>query len=90
MVPVLGDHREGPGRRLCPCPELQGCYTQGTSYEESLEKVRDAIPLHVEDRIEAGEGDPPLKSRCDRSASSHGCTTIQFRTAKTRKSPVSS
>jgi len=37
------------------CPELQGCYTQGSSYEEVMENIRDAIKLHVEDRIENGE-----------------------------------
>jgi len=37
------------------CPELQGCYTQGDSYEEVMENIRDAIKLHVEDRIENGE-----------------------------------
>ena len=37
------------------CPELQGCYTQGSSYEETMENVKDAISLHVADRIEAGE-----------------------------------
>jgi len=37
------------------CPELQGCYTQGNTYEEVLENAKDAIRLHVEDRLEAGE-----------------------------------
>jgi predicted RNase H-like HicB family nuclease len=37
------------------CPELQGCYTQGDTYEEALENIKDVIRLHVEDRIEAGE-----------------------------------
>jgi predicted RNase H-like HicB family nuclease len=37
------------------CPELQGCYTQGDSYEEVLENIKDAINLHVKDRIENGE-----------------------------------
>lgn len=37
------------------CPELQGCYTQGQTYEEVLENIKDAICLHVEDRLEAGE-----------------------------------
>ena len=37
------------------CPELQGCYTQGDSYEEVMENIKDAIKLHVEDRIESGE-----------------------------------
>ena len=36
------------------CPELQGCYTQGDTYEEALENIRDAIRLHVEDRLEGG------------------------------------
>jgi predicted RNase H-like HicB family nuclease len=29
------------------CPELQGCYTQGDSYEEVLENIRDAIRIHI-------------------------------------------
>ncbi|MFQ5685400.1 MAG: type II toxin-antitoxin system HicB family antitoxin [Candidatus Scalindua sp.] len=37
------------------CPELQGCYTQGGSYEEVMENIKDTIKLHVEDRIENGE-----------------------------------
>lgn len=44
-----------PDGYFVSCPELQGCYTQGTSYEEALDNIRDAIRLHVEDRIEAGE-----------------------------------
>ncbi|HXX82172.1 MAG TPA: type II toxin-antitoxin system HicB family antitoxin [Thermodesulfovibrionales bacterium] len=40
------------------CPELQGCYTQGDSYEEVLENIKDAIRLHIEDRIESGEEIP--------------------------------
>lgn len=33
------------------CPELQGCYSQGDTYEEALENIKDAIKLHLEDRI---------------------------------------
>jgi predicted RNase H-like HicB family nuclease len=33
------------------CPALQGCYTQGDSYEEALENIQDAIRLHIEDRL---------------------------------------
>ena len=43
------------------CPELQ-CYTQGTTYEEVLENARDAIRLHVEDRLESGEEIPQAES----------------------------
>jgi predicted RNase H-like HicB family nuclease len=32
------------------CPELQGCYAQGNSYDEALDNLREAIALHVEDR----------------------------------------
>jgi len=37
------------------CPELQGCYAQGNTREEVLENIKDAIRLHVEDRIVSGE-----------------------------------
>ena len=37
------------------CNELQGCYTQGETYEEAIENIKDAISLHVADRIESGE-----------------------------------
>jgi predicted RNase H-like HicB family nuclease len=44
------------------CPELQGCYSQGASYEEALENIKDAIKLHVEDRIESQEEMPQISS----------------------------
>ncbi|MGH7376214.1 MAG: type II toxin-antitoxin system HicB family antitoxin [Candidatus Methylomirabilales bacterium] len=44
------------------CPELQGCYTQGATYEEVLESIKDAIRLHVEDRLEAKEEIPQPES----------------------------
>jgi len=44
------------------CPELQGCYTQGDTYEEVLGNMKDAIRLHIEDRIEAGEEIPQAES----------------------------
>ncbi len=40
------------------CPELQGCYTQGETYEEALQNVRDAVRLHLEDRLSNGESIP--------------------------------
>ncbi|MGD8975090.1 MAG: type II toxin-antitoxin system HicB family antitoxin [Desulfobacterales bacterium] len=36
-------------------PDLKGCYTQGESYEEVIENIRDAIRLHIEDRLADGE-----------------------------------
>ena len=44
------------------CPDLQGCYTQGESYEEVLENIKDAIRLHVEDRLKSGEEVPLVDS----------------------------
>ncbi len=40
------------------CPELQGCYSQGDTYDEALASIRDAIKLHVEDRLTGGESIP--------------------------------
>ncbi|HET9402646.1 MAG TPA: type II toxin-antitoxin system HicB family antitoxin [Candidatus Acidoferrales bacterium] len=40
------------------CPSLQGCYSQGDSYEEALENIKDAIRLHIEDRLATGEPVP--------------------------------
>ncbi len=37
------------------CPELQGCYTQGKTFEEVIENIKDAIKLHVEDRLANNE-----------------------------------
>ncbi|HNS32290.1 MAG TPA: type II toxin-antitoxin system HicB family antitoxin [bacterium] len=37
------------------CPELQGCYTQGVTYEEILENIKDVMRLHIEDRRENKE-----------------------------------
>ena len=44
------------------CHELQGCYTQGETNEEVIENIEDAISLHVEDRIEAGEEIPQARA----------------------------
>ncbi|MBI2906312.1 MAG: type II toxin-antitoxin system HicB family antitoxin [Chloroflexi bacterium] len=37
------------------CPELQGCYTQGDTFEEVMANIKDAIRLHVEDRLASNE-----------------------------------
>lgn len=37
------------------CAELDGCYTQGVTYEDVVKNIEDAIRLHVDDRLEAGE-----------------------------------
>lgn len=34
------------------CPQLQGCYVQGETYEEALSNIEDAVKLHLEGRVE--------------------------------------
>jgi predicted RNase H-like HicB family nuclease len=36
-------------------PELEGCYTQGNTYEDVYGRIQDAIRLCVEDKIACGE-----------------------------------
>ncbi|MDQ3375095.1 MAG: type II toxin-antitoxin system HicB family antitoxin [Acidobacteriota bacterium] len=44
------------------CHELQGCYTQGETYEEVIANIKDAIFLHIEDRVETGEEIPQAEA----------------------------
>jgi len=46
-------------------PALPGCFTQGATVEQALDRAREAIALHVEGIIELGdpipvESTPPL------------------------------
>jgi predicted RNase H-like HicB family nuclease len=40
------------------CLALQGCYSQGDTYEEAVANIKDAIRLHIEDRLADGEEIP--------------------------------
>ncbi len=40
------------------CPSLQGCYSQGDTYEGAIENIKDAIRLHIADRLANGEEIP--------------------------------
>jgi len=44
------------------CPELQGCQSQGDTEDEVLENIRDAIRLHIQDRLDNGEEIPRFES----------------------------
>lgn len=44
------------------CPELQGCYTSGSTFEEARTNLIDAIRLHIEDRLADGEKVRPVES----------------------------
>ncbi len=39
-------------------PALPGCYTQGETVEECIERAKEAIALHIEGLIEDGEPVP--------------------------------
>ena len=43
-----------------PRPTLQGCYSQGDTYEKAVENIKDAIKLHIEDRLVDGEESPQV------------------------------
>jgi predicted RNase H-like HicB family nuclease len=43
---------------IASCPALQGCYSQGETYEEALDNIKDAIRLHLEARQSVGEPIP--------------------------------
>ena len=40
------------------CPALKGCHTWGSSQEQALANVREAIELYVEDLLKAGDPIP--------------------------------
>ncbi|MBI5530478.1 MAG: type II toxin-antitoxin system HicB family antitoxin, partial [Candidatus Doudnabacteria bacterium] len=40
------------------CPSLQGCYAQGKTLEEVLKNIREAIELHIEERLAEKEQIP--------------------------------
>ena len=40
------------------CPALQGCHSQGDTYEEAVQNIKDAIRLHLEDRLADGDEIP--------------------------------
>jgi len=50
--------RDEDGLYVASVPLLQGCYTQGDSYKEALENIKDAIKLHIEARQAIGEPVP--------------------------------
>ena len=54
--PVVIEHDEDG--YFAHCPSLQGCHAQGATYEAALANLKDAVQLHIEDRIELGEPIP--------------------------------
>ena len=46
------------GGYVVVCPSLPGCYSQGTTVDEALANIREAIELCLEDLQEHGEPIP--------------------------------
>lgn len=40
---------------VAECYELQGCYTEGRTYEDAVKNIKEAIELHLEDRLDRGD-----------------------------------
>jgi len=47
--------KEDDGGYHVYCPALKGCHSQGDSYDEALENIRDATKLYIESLIENNE-----------------------------------
>lgn len=58
--PVVVEKDE-KGYYFAYAPSLQGCYTQGHSLAQALEHIKEAIELHIEDRLAEHEPIPARK-----------------------------
>jgi predicted RNase H-like HicB family nuclease len=52
------------GLYVASVPALQGCYTQGETYKEAMNNIKDAIKLHIEAR-QALDESIPIESAVD-------------------------
>ncbi len=57
----IGNDEDGYWAR---CPELQGCYAQGETYDEALDALREAVAMHVDVCLECGEDVPQAGGVC--------------------------
>jgi predicted RNase H-like HicB family nuclease len=44
------------------CPALEGCFTEGDTYEEALSNMEEAITAYIESRLAHGEPIPPAEA----------------------------
>ena len=47
------------GMYIAECPALQGCYTQGETFEEALENIQEVIRMCVQELAEEGKNVDP-------------------------------
>lgn len=57
QFPIVVEKDED-GLFVADCPNLQGCHTQGKTFEEAVSNLKEAVELHLQDRLEAGEEIP--------------------------------
>ena len=50
--------RDEDGVYISSCPALQGCHSNGETYEEALENLKEAIQLRIEARQSVGDPIP--------------------------------
>ena len=53
------------------CPALQGCYSQGDTYEEAMANIKDAMRLHIEDRMESNPSIPRRQNSPPKTPEKH-------------------
>ena len=51
-------YRDEDGVYIAECPALQGCVTDGATFEEALEMIKDAVRVYVGSKLELGESLP--------------------------------
>jgi len=54
-LPILIEYDEEEEVYLAECPVLQGCYTDGKTYEEARRYIQDAIELMIQARLAVGD-----------------------------------
>lgn len=50
--------REDDGGYHAFCPALPGCHSQGDTYDEAVENIKDAVKLYIESLLAHGEKAP--------------------------------
>ncbi len=57
-LPILIEYDEEDDVYLAECPVLEGCYTDGKTYEEARQSIQDAIKVMIEARLAVGDPIP--------------------------------
>ena len=60
------------------CRELQGCYTEGKTYEEVIKNMKEVIELHIEDRKERGDFNNALQNQSHVSLTTFSLSIPQY------------